>query len=103
VSLLIVLGHLRRRFAHFNLRADFLDLRCLLFHHCGESSIPDFHSAMVASCFAALHFNWAIIASCLHFAMLFKELIEQDRVNPFVADCVNFRFAIAGDEIGQRS
>jgi hypothetical protein len=31
VRLLIVLGHLRRRFARFKLGAHFLDLRCLLF------------------------------------------------------------------------
>jgi hypothetical protein len=34
--------------------------------------------------------------------MLFKELIEQHSVHRFVADCVNFRFAIASDEIGQQ-
>jgi hypothetical protein len=35
--LVTVRRHLRGASAHFKLCADFLDLRCLLFHTCGES------------------------------------------------------------------
>ncbi len=36
-ALLIVEGHLRRRFAHFELGAHLLDLRRLRFQRCAES------------------------------------------------------------------
>ena len=36
-ALLIVYDFLEPRFAHLNLGAQFLDLRRLLFHRCGES------------------------------------------------------------------
>jgi hypothetical protein len=35
-DLLIIVDHLRCSFFHFELGADFLDLRCLLFETCSE-------------------------------------------------------------------
>jgi hypothetical protein len=52
LSLLIAADHLRRRFARFKLCAHLLDLRCLLFHSCGESF--DFILLLGASCLPAL-------------------------------------------------
>ena len=41
-SLRIIEHHLPRRLAHFKLRRDFLDLRCLLCHRCQEGGHPGF-------------------------------------------------------------
>src|SRR5438132_5410370 len=75
-ALLIVVNHLRRRFARFKLRADLLDLRCLLFETRGDSLqsflLLGYRGFQFSDC-RFLLLNIAVLF--LHFAMLFEEFV----------------------------
>src|SRR5207302_4287349 len=71
--------YLRRRFADFNLSADFLNLRRLSFNSRRES------------CHCGLQF--------LDLAVLFEEFVEQHCVHRVVPDAFDFTFAIADCQV----
>jgi hypothetical protein len=96
--LLIVEDHLRRRFAHLDLRAHLLKARSksfnllLLERNLRCEFIPLLRDGRF------LLLQPAVLL--LDLAVLFQELVEQHRVHRFVAHGIDLPFAIAHHEIG---
>src|SRR4029077_18014465 len=104
-ALLTIPNRLRRRSAHLNLVADFLDFCVLLFRARNHS----FHSFLqLTDCrleILALLGNrrlllLKLVVLLLHFLVLFQKLVEQHRVNGLVAHAIGLPLLVANDQVG---
>ena len=93
-NLRILGNRLRRGVVYLQSRAHFLQLRCLLVYHRGQSL--HFRSQLCNCGFLLVNLAILLLAS----AVLFEKLIQQHRVDGFVADRFWFAGLVASDEGG---